>query len=235
MATILNPITRQRSCTHSWWQLLGLAAVLLAFMPVVHATQIGDANGDGAINVFDFRVIQQTFGVQGPGDVNSDGRANAFDFITVSTRYGQDDTTAQLPMQIPGTAADPTGTDDIGFSGHYSGIGIGTWPRVISKDSQNPTLLINIVSGFSTEQRVKVRVLRDGQAFGGNEYTTTPFTNNINGPLEIGNNAIWNGGSFTRYLLPGTYVFRVILDPDNAIAETNENNNVEELTIIVPE
>ena len=65
---------------------------------------LGDANGDGAIDLLDFYALQSSFGKSGrwsDGDFNSDGRVEFDDYLILEAEYGTQENEFQGAAAVP--------------------------------------------------------------------------------------------------------------------------------------
>ncbi len=89
----------------------------------------GDANGDGAVDIFDINLVSSNWGTTGPaGDVNIDGIVDIFDINLISSNWSTGGG--------GGSGADTGRADD---SSSPAGAGIATTPRQAAQSASNPS------------------------------------------------------------------------------------------------
>jgi hypothetical protein len=69
-------------------------------LTVKDTEQVGDLNGDGAVDIFDVVILAKHFGEEGEGldyDLNGDGTVNILDLVILAKQFGSE------PMSAPGS------------------------------------------------------------------------------------------------------------------------------------
>ncbi len=121
------------------------------------------------------------------------------------------------PAYENGTMTGQFGSNDLGF---YLGVRIA--PESPTASTPAPTLEWDIGNGFSTtKNNIIFRVSKNGDAFALGTITSIAAFGweDISLPITPG---------------AGTAVYRIEIDPDNTVSETNENNNWVEFTVDIP-